>query len=203
MRITISGKPGSGKSTVAKALAKKLGLEHHSAGDLFRQIAQKRGLSPLELNERIRWDPSIDQEIDSATLALEKSKKNLILDARLGFFFLPGSFKVFLDISPLVAGQRVFNQMRKSEQENSSQSQTTANLKTRLRNEIHDYKARYGVDYTDPHHFDLVIDTSNQSVESIVRRIERALGEKTPRQMHIKEKRPKKKLTEKRRKTHG
>ena len=51
MRITISGKAGSGKSTVAKLLSEKLNLRHYSIGDLMRAIADEKGLNLLELNK--------------------------------------------------------------------------------------------------------------------------------------------------------
>ena len=50
MIITISGKPGSGKSTVAKRLAAELGLTHVSAGDFMRDMATERGITVLELS---------------------------------------------------------------------------------------------------------------------------------------------------------
>ncbi|MCX6741353.1 MAG: AAA family ATPase, partial [Candidatus Parcubacteria bacterium] len=45
MIITLSGKPGSGKTTVAKILAEKLGYKFYSTGDLRGQMAMKRGLT--------------------------------------------------------------------------------------------------------------------------------------------------------------
>ena len=41
MIITITGLPGSGKTSVAKHLAKHLHIKHYSMGDLFRKIAHK------------------------------------------------------------------------------------------------------------------------------------------------------------------
>ena len=51
MIITISGKPGSGKSTIAKILAEKLKLKHYSAGDFRREKAKKLCLSLEEFNK--------------------------------------------------------------------------------------------------------------------------------------------------------
>ena len=45
MIITISGKPGSGKSTVAKEAAKKLKLKYYCIGDFQRKIARKKSIS--------------------------------------------------------------------------------------------------------------------------------------------------------------
>ena len=39
MIIAISGKAGSGKSTIAKLVAKKLGLKHFSSGDFMLKIS--------------------------------------------------------------------------------------------------------------------------------------------------------------------
>ncbi len=61
MIITISGKAGSGKSTIAKQLAKKLGLKHYSTGDFMRQMAKDKGVSLLELSRIAEKDKSIDQ----------------------------------------------------------------------------------------------------------------------------------------------
>ena len=48
MLITISGLPGSGKTTVARLVARELGLEHVYAGDIFRRQAEEHGLTLAE-----------------------------------------------------------------------------------------------------------------------------------------------------------
>ncbi|MCH9028900.1 MAG: nucleoside monophosphate kinase, partial [Bacteroidetes bacterium] len=64
MIITISGKAGSGKSTVAKELARKLELKHYSIGDLMRQMAKEKNISLTELGKLAEKDDSIDKELD-------------------------------------------------------------------------------------------------------------------------------------------
>lgn len=70
MIIIVSGMPGSGKSTVAKYLAKKLKLRHASAGDAMRIIAKSRGYQMegpgfMKFHKILFKDSSIDKEIDS------------------------------------------------------------------------------------------------------------------------------------------
>ena len=52
MLITISGVPGSGKTTVARLVARALDLEHVYAGDIFRRQAEAAGLTLPEYLRR-------------------------------------------------------------------------------------------------------------------------------------------------------
>jgi len=51
MIITISGLPGSGKTSVGKLIAERLGYEFLSIGDLRGSFASKKGLTIDELNK--------------------------------------------------------------------------------------------------------------------------------------------------------
>lgn len=94
--ITISGTLGSGKSTVAKLLAERLGYAYYSTGMAQRKIAEQRGLTTLELNAAAERDKTIDAQIDGVFEKLVQENKNYVVDSRLGFFFIPTSFKVML-----------------------------------------------------------------------------------------------------------
>ncbi|MBI2654170.1 nucleoside monophosphate kinase [Candidatus Woesearchaeota archaeon] len=87
MRITISGKAGTGKSTVAKLLAHKLNLKHYSIGDLMRAMAKEKGITLLELNQLAEQDKSIDLELDDKLKELGQEKDNFVVDGRLTAFF--------------------------------------------------------------------------------------------------------------------
>lgn len=51
MIITISGRQGAGKTTLAKNLSERLGYDFISVGDIQGQIARERGLTINELME--------------------------------------------------------------------------------------------------------------------------------------------------------
>ena len=64
MIITISGVPGSGKSTAGKSVARKLGYEYVSMGDFRGKMAMERGLTIDELNKLGEKEDWTDRQAD-------------------------------------------------------------------------------------------------------------------------------------------
>ena len=89
MHITITGKLGSGKSTVAKKLVELYGFEIFSTGAILRAAAAERGMDVLELNKelsaKLDSDRSMDDLIDNTTIrvAAERKDDKLIFDSRM------------------------------------------------------------------------------------------------------------------------
>lgn len=171
MIVTISGRPGSGKSVVASRVAERLGVSHVSAGDFMREMAEERGVSILELSRSAEDHDSIDREIDDRTARLAAEGGDFVMDARLGWHFVPQSFKVFLDVRPDVAARRIYSAGRGSERENVDLETTRRAIESRTASERDRYLGYYGIDYFDYGHYDLVIDTSDLSVDEVVDRI--------------------------------
>ena len=167
MIITISGRPGSGKSVVAKQVAEELGFHHASAGDFMREMAAERGLSILELSREALGDEEIDRDIDARTLRLAEGD-DFVLDARLGWHFIPHSVKVFLDVSLEEAARRIYDADRGAERENLDLESTREAIEKRTNSERQRYMTYYALDYTDRNQFDLVIDTSLLTVDDVV-----------------------------------
>ena len=169
--ITISGRPGSGKSVVARNTAEALGLRHVSAGDFMREMADERGLTILELSRIAEADESIDIEIDARSACLGESPEGFVMDARLGWHFVPQSIKVFLDVRPEVAARRIFGAKRDDERENVDLETTIRAIKDREASEKARYARYYDLDYTDPAKYDLVIDTSDLTPDEVVSKV--------------------------------
>ena len=53
-------------------------------------------------------DDSIDRALDDYNLEIGKME-NVVLDSRLGFYFIPDSFRVFLELDPIIASERIMN----------------------------------------------------------------------------------------------
>ncbi len=171
MIITITGYPGSGKSTLGKGIAKSLGLKHYSAGDFLREIAKERGMSLLQILRKMQEDESIDHEIDKRNQKLGQEEDNFVIDGRMAWHFIPKSVKIFVKIDLNEAAKRIYadclagKKERQNEKENLSLQKTVKNLEERLKLNQEAYKSLYGVDYLDEKNYDIVVDTSKTGIE--------------------------------------
>ena len=137
----------------------------------MREIAAERGMSILELSRLAEQDESIDRQIDARSAELARRSRNFVIDARLGWYFIPDSVKVFLDVRPEVAARRIYEARRGTERENVDLEATRKAIEARTESEAARYRDYYGIDYTDHSQYDLVIDTSEMTIDEVVERI--------------------------------
>ena len=174
MIITISGKAGSGKSTIAKELAKKLNLKHYSIGDLMRQLAKEKNISLIELSKLAEKDDSIDTELDKKNIELRNEDK-FVIDGRLTAYVSPYSdLKVFLDCKDKVRAGRILKDKR-SEEKSKNINSLIKKINQREESERKRYKKLYNVDYYDKKLYNLIIDTTNLSIKEVVEKIMEAI----------------------------
>jgi cytidylate kinase len=169
MIIALGGKAGSGKSVVAKLLAKKLKFKHYSMGDFQREIAKQRNISIFELSKLEEKDPSIDKEVDNFQTSLG-NEDNFVIDSRLGFHFIPKAKKIFLDADFEVRARRILNDNTRKE-DNKNLKKAKENIKQREKSEITRYKKYYNLNPYDKKNFDSIIDTTNSNPKAIVNKI--------------------------------
>ena len=174
MIITIGGLPGSGKSTVAKYLAKKFHLKHMSIGDFRREMAMKRGMTLAELNKLGEKQAFTDKEADEFLKSLGK-KDNLIIDSRLGWHFIPKSVKIFLKVSEKEGAERIFKAGRKTENKYENVKQVIKADKIRIESDRKRYMKYYGIDYCKIENYDIIIDTSAMSIKEMCDATEKAV----------------------------
>lgn len=153
---------------MARRVAEALGLRHVSAGDFMRQMADEREVTILELSRSAEEDDAIDREIDARSARLADSGGRFVMDARLGWHFVPDSFKVFLEVRPEVAARRIYGAGRGSERENVDLEATLRAIEERANSERQRYLDYYRIDYLDHGHYDLVIDTSDLTPDQVV-----------------------------------
>ena len=74
MILTISGLHGTGKSTIGKRIAQRLGIRYYSSGQAFRELATEMGVTIEEFTRHVENNPSIDKK----SLLLEEKKIALL-----------------------------------------------------------------------------------------------------------------------------
>ncbi|HWA32412.1 MAG TPA: cytidylate kinase family protein [Candidatus Paceibacterota bacterium] len=170
--ITICGSLGSGKSSTADRVAETLGYKRFSSGDFFRQVAVELGQSVTELNKRAETDSSIDIMTDDKIRALNNSEK-IVIDSRTAFHWIPESFKVYLDLPPEIAKDRILASFEANKLRRASEGATDAEsiyrkMQERFQSEQKRYWDLYKIDNTDKSQYDLVIDTNKNNLEQVV-----------------------------------
>ena len=174
--ITISGMLGAGKSTTAKQLAEELGYLHFSSGDLMRAIGKEHGIDDIrQVNLENEKDHKFDYLVDERLRQIGKNENEIIIDSRMAWHWIPGAFKVFLDISLDDAVPRIMASIsperRTTEHIPDDPKEYKKLLKERMDSENRRYDKLYGVDLYDLSQYDLVIDTMNNPFDAVVEEV--------------------------------
>ncbi|MBI5045296.1 MAG: cytidylate kinase family protein [Candidatus Levybacteria bacterium] len=94
--ITISGRIGSGASTLAKKLAEELGWQMLDGGKLFRKINEELGFSITQTEKR---PDHFDLEYEERIKKMLREEEHRIIQSHLAGFDaqgIPGVFKILL-----------------------------------------------------------------------------------------------------------
>ena len=165
MHISITGRLGSGKSTVAKLLATSEGFEIYSTGTIQRKIAADMGLTTLQMNQLMNSDHKYDHMLDDTVtkISVERANETLLFDSRMAWHFARNSFKVYLFVATDVAARRVMRDCRGSVECYASVEDAIEQLNARMLAENVRYRELYGVDHLDLNNFDLDLVASRKN----------------------------------------
>ncbi|HLC80482.1 MAG TPA: nucleoside monophosphate kinase [Candidatus Nanoarchaeia archaeon] len=168
MIVTLSGLPGSGKSTVARLLADKLRLKHYSTGDYMRKMASDRHLTLAQLGQQAEKDKKIDEELDTWQIKLGLTEDNFIIDGRLSFHFIPRSIKIFLSAEIEERAKRIMKDVKfklRKEEQFKDLDTAVKGIEERGSCESKRFLQYYQTDPYDQKNYDFVIDTTLISAE--------------------------------------
>jgi len=169
MRITISGPPGSGKTTVAKLLSEKMEYPLICGGDIFRNMAKERNMDIIEFSKYAEEHREIDREVDRRILEKAKKMENVIIDSRLSGWLMHlndiPAYKVYVDASLDVRIQRIWKR------EDGDIRKIKEKVIMREESEKKRYMEIYGIDFEDLSIYDKIIQSDSLSPEEIVQEI--------------------------------
>ncbi len=170
MIITISGLHGTGKSTIGKIIAEKLGIQYYSTGQAFRDLAKEMNMTLEEFTLYVERNPGIDKKLDDKINQIAQ-QGNIIIDSQLSGYILKSSadFKILLTC-PLETRVK-----RMAERDNTNYEVKLKETKLRENSELERFKTLYNIDLGDQEDlnkiYDFIIKTENLTIEEIVEKI--------------------------------
>jgi len=97
MRITVSGLPGSGTTSLSRYLADRHGFTMISAGEVFRQLAKEHNMELAEFGRLAEEDPTYDKMIDARQKEIAEERDNIIVEGRLsGWMVSEADMRIWL-----------------------------------------------------------------------------------------------------------
>jgi CMP/dCMP kinase len=169
--IVINGDLGSGKSTVSIELSQRLGIRRISVGDLYREMAQQRGMTALQLNLHAELDDAVDGYVDQLQRDISASGQLLVVDSRLAWFFFSTAFKVHLVTEPSVAARRVLSRPETEVEAYETMDEAVLRLSERAESERIRFLSRYGADKCRLRNYDIVCDTTKATPHEVASQI--------------------------------
>ncbi len=98
----------------------------------------------------------------------QRRKHRLVLDSRMAWHFVPNSFKIYLEVDPSIAADRLIGDKARSSERYPDFDSALRFLLQRRKLEHERFRRLYNVDDEDITNFDLVINSSLVSAEEIV-----------------------------------
>ena len=164
--ITISGTPGSGKTTVTNLLEKKLKIKSVYSGEIFRNTAKEYNMSLEEFGKYCEKNSDVDKALDDKQIEILK-KGNVILEGRLSGWLAHlnkiSALKVAIHTSLEIRASRIVKR------EKGSVEKRKEEILKREKSEALRYMNYYDIDLKDMSIYDLVIDSGDKSPEEIVK----------------------------------
>ena len=166
-RLTISGHPGSGTSTLVDGLCRSLNWKKLNGGQLFRDMAAERGVSLEEFAQHCIGDETIDQELDTLlceTMLSDDSPE--IVESRLAGWWAHLNevqcARVWIEVSEHVRAARVVNR------EGGTIDDQLNLIKERMELDEERYERLYGIDIESREPYTCVIQSDNLGAEDVL-----------------------------------
>jgi len=176
MRITVSGLPGSGTTSLSRYLAQRHGFSMISAGEVFRQLAKEHDMELAEFGRLAEEDPSYDKMIDARQKEIAEERENIIVEGRLsGWMVSNADLRIWL-FAPI--GCRVKRIVFRDQiaDEDSAKAITLE----RERCEAGRYQSYYNIDIGDLSIYQLALNSEHWPVEGLGAIVDTAIAQMKP-----------------------
>ena len=173
--ITVSGPPGCGATTLCERLSAAMDCPYVSGGDIFRELAEDRGLNLNQLTARADESDEIDRALDARLQAIAEewgaANQPFVLESRLAGW-LAGNradLRIWLDAPEDVRERRI-----------EERPETSAEMRVREVSEAGRYQSYYEVDVEEREFYDLNVNTARWTQRGVFEILRVAIEEYDP-----------------------
>ncbi|MDR2481651.1 MAG: cytidylate kinase family protein [Spirochaetaceae bacterium] len=171
IKIAISGKSGSGNTTVSQLVAEKLGYK--LINFTFRNLAAEHNMTLEEVMKAAAADDSWDKEVDRRQLEMARESICCVLGSRLAIWLLPeADLKVYLEGKADTRAHRIVKR------EGGDFTAVKTFTKNRDKQDSERYLSLYTINNNEYQFADLIIDTDKYSAEETAALIIEAVEKK-------------------------
>jgi cytidylate kinase len=165
-KVTISGYPGSGTSTLVSGLVNHFNWQSINGGQIFRDEAVKRGLTLPEFGKLCISDESVDEELDEILRQNILGGDVEIIESRLAGWWAykleVDSIRIWVEVNEHERANRVI-----AREGGTIETVLEANAK-RLSIDNQRYQNMYGLRPDDPLAYTHIMEASNISAEDVL-----------------------------------
>ena len=175
LKVTISGPPGSGTSTLVSRIASSRGWSSMNGGDVFREEARTKGLTVEQLSSEAKEDLDIDRSLDSLLQKRMSSPDSPeIVESRLSGWWAHKNklscLKVWVNVSDEERARRI------QKREGGELEECLRKSQKRQKDDMERYSTLYGIDLDDMSPYNLVIDADEKDELEVFQAVDSELG---------------------------
>ena len=175
LKVTISGPPGSGTSTLVSRIASSRDWSSLNGGDVFREEARTRGLTVEQLSSEAKEDLDVDRSLD---LLLQKRMSSNdspeIVESRLSGWWAHKNnldcLRVWVNVSEQERARRI------QKREGGNLEDCLRKSQKRQRDDMERYSILYDINLDDMSPYNLVIDADEKDELEVFREVDSELG---------------------------
>lgn len=165
-KITISGHPGSGTSSLVKGLMEHYNWSSINGGQIFRDEAKARNLSLAEFGKLCHDDESVDRELDEKLKQFITAGEIEIVESRLSGWWAykleVDCVRLWLDVSDNERANRVVGR------EGISFEQALKENTDRTNIDLQRYEAMYGLNPEQKEPYTHVVDATHIGLDEVL-----------------------------------
>ena len=175
LKVTISGPPGSGTSTLVSRIASSRDWSSLNGGDVFREEARTRGLTVEQLSSEAKEDLDVDRSLDLLLQKIMSSKDSPeIVESRLSGWWAHKNnlncLRVWVNVSEQERARRI------QKREGGDLEDCLRKSQKRQRDDMERYSILYDINLDDMSPYNLVIDADEKDELEVFREVDSELG---------------------------